>query len=213
MPTVMRYAIIIVAVLALIPPVMIALARAQKSTKPRIHLIQDMDNQARFKAQSLNPLFADTRAMRPAVPGTVARGMLNEDAHFHEGKVGDEWASIFPIPVDAALMRRGRERFDIYCTPCHGYEGSGNGIVNVRADKLMEGTWIPPTSLHVDQVRSQEHGKIYNTIANGIRKMPAYGDQIAPHDRWAVVAYVRALQRSQNAKLEDVPQDVRASLK
>jgi len=200
------------AALALTPFALIARARGMKSSRPRIHFVQDMDNQPKFHAQQTNPLFRDGRAMRPAVAGTVARGQLRADDHFYRGKIGEEWATAFPIPIDEDAMRRGQERFAIYCAPCHGLAGAGDGIIAARADRLEEGTWVPPASYHTDLIRQRPVGHLFNTIANGVRTMPAYGLQIPELDRWKIIAYIQALQRSQNARLEDVPPDVRPSL-
>lgn len=202
-------------ILAALPFLLIAKARTVRSGTPRIHLIQDMDNQPRFEAQSYNGIFADKRGMRPAVPGTVARGAEKADDHFYKGKTGGEWAADFPsnVTIDMNRMERGQKQFRIYCAPCHGLSGYGNGIVAVRAEELDEGTWTPPTPLHSDTVRERPAGHIFNTITHGIRNMPSYAAQIPEEDRWAIVAYVLALQLSQNATLDDVPNEVRASLK
>ncbi len=210
MPKVFIYGILIVLCLAVIPPALIAQSRAVNSKKPRIHLIQDMDNQPKFKAQHANPLFADGRAMRPPVEGTVARGELREDEHYERGVVNAQWATTFPerVEMSMALMERGRERYTIYCQPCHGAAGYGDGMVNKRAMELVNlgtngTTWVAPKSIHEEQIRAQPIGQLYNSIANGVRNMPAYGPQIPVADRWAIVAYVKALQRSQNASERD----------
>jgi mono/diheme cytochrome c family protein len=197
----------------LVPLALIARARATTSPHPRLHVVPDMDQQKKFKAQSGNALFADGRAMRLPVTGSVARGELDVDSVRVTGRVGAEWSAEFPIAVTEALIRRGQQRYDIYCAPCHGLAGFGDGIVGKRAERLQEGTWTPPSSLHTDLVRGREAGHLYNTIANGIRNMPAYGAQIPVDDRWAIVAYVRALQRSQFARPEDVPAELRAQLR
>jgi mono/diheme cytochrome c family protein len=199
-------------VISLIPLAVIALARATNQPAPRINIIPDMDVQSKFKAQSENALFADGRAMRPPIAGTVARGQLKEDTAFFSGRSGNQWMPS-PIEVTEQVMHRGRERFEIYCSPCHGLGGFGDGMVAKRADELQEGTWTPPLSLHTDLVRTQPDGQIFNTISNGIRTMPSYASQISPADRWAIIAYVRALQRSQNARLEDVPADLQQTLR
>lgn len=204
---------LILFLLSLLPFALIARARAQRSDRPRVHLILDMDNQPKFKPQQANPLFADGRAMRPKVAGTVARGDLELDDHLCRGIENGQWAETFPIRVDERLLRRGRERFDIFCAPCHGVSGYGDGMVSRRADELQEGKWVPPTSLHADAVRQRPPGHLYNTIVNGIRNMPPYGHQIGVEDRWAIVAYVRALQRSQNARPEDAPEEARRLLR
>jgi mono/diheme cytochrome c family protein len=166
-----------------------------------------MDNQPKFRAQHASALFADGRAMRIQVEGTVARGQLQEDGHYYLGVVNDAWAATFPgqVRVDVPFLERGRERFDIYCLPCHGAAGYGDGMINKRAMELVNqgvnGTiWVQPKSIHDADIREQPVGQIYNSITNGVRTMPAYGSQIPVADRWAIVAYVRALQRSQNAE-------------
>lgn len=196
-----------------IPFAFIARARNTKHAYTRIQIIPDMDQQPKFRPQSQNTLFADTRAARPLVPGTAARNAGGMDDRVRLGVVNGQWLPAVPIRVTDALMRRGQERYDIYCAPCHGLAGAGDGIVARRADALQEGTWTPPSSLHDPVVRGRPDGQIFNTITNGIRSMPAYADQIHEQDRWAIVAYVRALQRSQNAAIEDVPSDMRRLLR
>jgi mono/diheme cytochrome c family protein len=210
-------AVLVSVVLSWIPLALIMRARNVTSTEPRIHIIQDMDNQPRYEAQQRNPLFADRRGMRPSVDGTVARGRLNEDLALHRG-VTDRadpasWVTEMPISVTLPVLQRGRERYEIYCSPCHGLAGYGDGMISKRADALQEGTWTPPSSFHTELVRSRPAGHLYNTISNGIRNMPSYGSQIDVEDRWAIVAYLRALQRSQAATVDDVPVDLRASLR
>jgi mono/diheme cytochrome c family protein len=204
----------LLAMLSLIPFALLYYARATNSPVPRISIIPDMDNQQRFKAQQANPLFADDRAMRPQVAGSVAAGMQQADDFFYRGISGGQWATAFPpqVALNAELLNRGRERYGIYCAACHGLAGDGDGMVSKRAEDLAEGMWIPPVSYHSATVRSRPLGHIFNTISNGIRTMPAYGTQIPPEDRWAIVAYVRALQRSRHATLSDVPADKRAVL-
>jgi len=206
--------------LLLLPPVWVYRATVSKSAKPRIHLVPDMDNQARYKSQQGNPAFADGRAMRLPVEGTLARQdewALGTDPHFYEGQVGGGWAQTFPpqVEINEQLMRRGQERFGVYCAVCHGLDGSGNGIVAKRArDKPQISTgWVPPSVLTDATVRERPVGHLFNTITHGIRTMPAYGDQIPPADRWAIIAYLRALQRSQQATLNDVPEDRRSQLR
>jgi len=212
MPKAIIYGVVILIVLAMIPPALIARQRAVKFASPPIHYIQDMDNQHKFRAQSENPLFLDRRAARLPVPGTVAVGKLRDDDHLERGVVNDAWATAFPqeITVDLALLTRGQERFEIYCTPCHGAAGYGDGMVNQRAMELLNrginGTqWVQPKSLHEVALREQPIGQIFNSITNGVRTMPAYGSQITVEDRWAIVAYIRALQKSQHADASDLP--------
>ena len=132
------------------------------------------------------------------------------------------WLKENPLPLTAAVIARGRERFEIYCAVCHGNDGRGNGLVNRRAQKLLSSAWVQPSSLHQDTLYAipdadgkipYADGKLFNTITNGIRKMPGYASQIPTRDRWAIVAYVRALQASQNATLEDLPADKRTEVK
>jgi hypothetical protein len=207
------YALVVLVVLSWVPLVLIVRARYVESEQPRIHIIQDMDNQPKYKAQQRNALFADRRAMRPEISGTVARGDLDPEDALHRGMENGEWVEAIPMEVTLRLVERGRERHDIYCSPCHGLAGYGNGMVARRAEELQEGTWTPPSSYHTELVRGRPAGHLYNTIRNGIRNMPAYGSQIPVADRWAIVSYVRALQRSQNATVEDVPEDLRAALR
>jgi mono/diheme cytochrome c family protein len=208
--------------LALLPPVLAARARVVKSTQPRYHVVFDMDNQEKYRTQEANKVFADGRAMRSPIPGTLARGELREDEHLNRGyrpappgshAEDVQWFDGFPaqIPFTAELVRRGQDRFMIYCAPCHGYDGQGSGMVARRADELAEGTWVPPLSMLDAQVVSRPDGHIFNTITNGIRTMPSY-DRIPVQDRWAIISYVRALQRSQTATIDDVPAEKRQEM-
>lgn len=213
LPRWILYSVLILVVLSWVPIVLIMRARVTTSTQPRIHLIPDMDSQPKYKPQSRNPLFADRRAMRPPVAGTVAWGTLAADPARNSGRIGDDWVTTNPLDITTEVMQRGRERYDVFCSPCHGLAGVGDGMVAKRADDLQEGTWTPPTSFHTDLIRERPDGQLFNTITNGIRNMPAYGPQIPVEDRWAIIAYVRALQRSQNATVDDVPADIRAQLR
>lgn len=207
------YTAVIAVVASWLPMALIVRARAVRSDQPRIAIIQDMDNQPRYNTQAATGLFADGRAMRPEIPGTVARGRLFENDHLYRGKVGEDWAVEFPMPITEPIVRRGQERFEIFCAPCHGLNGAGTGPIHQRAVKLGEPKWVPPTSLVSEQVRERPVGHLFNTITHGIRNMAAYGPQIAPEDRWAIVAYIRALQLSRNASIEDVPPDQRDRLR
>lgn len=200
--------------LALIPFIFFAQARGQTSTTTPFHLVPNMDFQPKYKAQRHNDFFADGRAMRMDVAGTVAVGELRDDDHFDRGKSGTEWATTFPaqVSVTDATMERGKERFGIYCTPCHGEAGAGNGIVNQRAQALAEGTWLPPTNVAQAHLLHQPVGQLFNTVTHGVRNMPGYGSQISTADRWAIVLYLRALQRSQLASLADIPEAERKSI-
>ena len=228
LPRWMIYTAIIAVVASWLPLAIAALARYTRSPQPRIRIFQGMADQPKIEAQDSAGVFADGRGMRPPVAEAIARGELEKDDHYYRGYVRGEsvvdadtgqktnkWYDGYPkqVTVDESLLNRGRERFNIYCAVCHGEDGSGQGTVHRSAEKLKEATWIPPTNLHSDTVRDQPSGQIYSTIRNGIRNMAAYGPQIPVHDRWAVVAYLRALQLSQNADITDVPEDKRDRLR
>ncbi len=222
MPRIIIYTLLILTLLAILPPVVIAQVRSKPGPNPPINLIQDMDLQAKFKAQSKNDLFADDRSQRVQVAGTVARGEANLDEHLNKGVAGGQWVTTTPatLPMTRELLERGQGRFNIYCSPCHGYSGMGNGTVNQRALELVanadgpvNGTvWVAAKSLHDATVTIQPIGQLFNTVTNGVRNMAGYQSQIPVADRWAIVAYVKALQRSQDAKLADVPADKRGGL-
>ncbi len=194
MPRIFKSLAIVLTLLALIPLALLVKARVTDSPLPRLMVVFDMDNQDRYKTQRESPLFADGRAMRAPPAGTVARDEIVGEPLYTAGHVDSVWTETFPRPLDDGTLARGRARYDIYCAPCHGLAGAGDGMIARRADFLMEGTWTPPTDLRSAAVRERPVGHLYNTIANGIRNMPAYGPQIPVDDRWAIVAYVRALQ-------------------
>jgi len=176
------------------------------SKNPPIHPNLNMDFVQRFEAQEANPFFADDAAMRQPVAGTVARGNLrtSENAPFYYGRTaGGGYVDRIPVEVTAALVARGQDRFNIYCTPCHGFAGDGRGVVAVGNNGVGYGFNVP--SYHTDALRARPDGYIYDVIQNGVNTMPSYGHEMAPEDRWAVVAYVRALQKSQQATSADVP--------
>ena len=215
MPKAILYSLLIIFFLLLIPPAIVAMQRATLSEQPRLHLIQDMDNQARFKTQQVNPLFQDDRAMRPVVDGAVDRDDVIDDPHYTSGIVGDDWAATFPdqIEINERFLQHGRERYDVFCALCHGYSGYGNGMIHQRAQLLVEGgvngtTWVAPKSLHDPTVVGQPVGQLYNTITHGVRNMAGYKSQIPVADRWAIVGYILALQRAQQARVEDLPEGV-----
>ncbi len=197
---------------ALIPVALAVKSRVSKSDQPRIHIIQDMDFQEKYKTQTAHPLLYQGAASMQPVAGTIRRGDLREDDHLYRGMAADEFARGFPIALTQEVLLRGKQRYSIYCGVCHGATGYGDGLVAQRAEALAEGTWVPPLSLHEAVVLDQAEGQIFNTITHGIRTMKPYGSQIDVQDRWAIVAYVRALQRSQRATLTDVPPEVRAQL-
>jgi len=166
---------------------------------------QDMHDQPRYKPLAKSAFFEDDRSARPPVEGTVARGELREDEHLFTGKVDGAPAAEFPFPVTAEVLERGRQRFDIYCAPCHGALGRGDGAVVQRGFKK-------PPSLHTDLARIVPPGYHFDVITSGFGAMPDYAAQVPVRDRWAIVAYIRALQLSQHATLDDVPVEKRAQL-
>jgi mono/diheme cytochrome c family protein len=185
-----------------------------KSDAPPVHLNRNMDYQQRFEEQEANPFFADGAAMRPPVPGTVARGRLRttQNADLLLGRTsGGDFVGRIPVPVTEALVARGQERFNIYCAVCHGRAGDGRGVVMVGNGGQGYG-FTPAPSYHTDLLRTVPDGYLFDVITNGVRSMPSYGHQVSPADRWAVVAYIRALQRSQDAGPEAVPAPERERL-
>ncbi|MDA8745056.1 DUF3341 domain-containing protein [Rubripirellula amarantea] len=248
-----------VVALSIIPLLIVLKMRVTNSPSPRFHVFYDMDFSPSKDAQQSTTLFADARAMRPDVPGTVARGQL--DMNFRTGidmdalaaldsnraqqlvRLLDEptdgeadesdaaeasseeaqpsvmdttpWLDDNPVGVSKETLLRGQKYFGIYCSVCHGMNGGGNGLVNRRAQKILAATWVPPSSLHDPTLYDDKYpdGKLFSTISNGIRKMPGYASQIKAEDRWAIVAYVRALQKSQNASFDLVPADKVEELK
>ena len=253
----------VVAGLSIIPILLVLLMRVTNSSSPRFHVFFDMDFSPAKDAQQNTTLFADARAMRPDVPGTVARGQM--DMNFRTGidmdqlaamdaeravqlvrllnkdetkaaSTGDSdtaqsdtakldiatpastevsvmnstpWLAENPLAISAETLQRGQQYFGIYCSVCHGMNGSGNGLVNRRAQRISASSWVPPSSLHSPELSAGQYadGKLFSTISNGIRKMPGYAGQIKVEDRWAIVAYVRALQQSQNASEDLIPKD------
>ena len=155
---------------------------------------QDMHDAPRYEAYEKSDFFGDARSMRPQVAGTVARGQLREDSAMFSGKVGAAFVPRIPLPVNGQIVHRGRQRFDIFCAPCHGRAGRGDGIV------VRRGYRAPP-SLHIDRLRGQPDGYLYDVVTNGFGVMPDYAAQIPVADRWAIVAYIRALQLSQYAPM------------
>jgi hypothetical protein len=164
----------------------------------------DMHVQPRQNPLSRSDFFADQRSERPPVEGTVARGQLHEDTYFYTGKTGNNPGDYMPFPVTKEVLERGRERYNIYCSPCHSLIGDGNGFVPSRGFSRM------PPSYHIPRLQKAPLGYFYDVITNGFGIMPDYASQIPPDDRWKIVAYIRALQLSQNATRADVPagQDV-----
>ncbi|NNF07842.1 MAG: cytochrome c [Candidatus Eisenbacteria bacterium] len=172
-------------------------------------IIPDMEVQKKFKAQGATEFFEDGRMMRRPVVGTVARGNLQEDTVMYQGKFGPgetDFVPTSPFAITPEFMKRGQERYEIYCTPCHDASGAGNGIVVTR------GNLVRPPTYWEQRVLDHPDGMLFDIITNGIRTMQGYKNQIAPEDRWAIVAYVRALQRAQTATIDDVPVNKRGEL-
>ena len=232
----------VVAALSLFPILIAIKMRVTNSDQPRFHIFYDMDFAVSKDAQQNTTLFSDARAMRPDVPGTVARGQQDMDfrtgidmeamAQADAGRAqrlvrllsdsqseGEKtpksvmdttpWLTENPVGLSAETLERGQKYFGIYCSVCHGMNGSGNGLVNQRAQEILAAHWVPPSKLSDPGLGAETYpdGKLFSTISYGIRKMPGYASQIKAEDRWAIVAYVRALQRSQNASMDLVPQD------
>ena len=159
----------------------------------------DMHVQPRQNPLSRSDFFADQRSERPPVEGTVARDELHADTYFYTGKIGNNPGDVMPFAVTKEILERGRERFNIFCAPCHSRLGDGNGFVPSR------GFARKPPSFHITRLQKAPVGYLYDVITNGFGIMPDYASQIPPQDRWDIVAYVRALQLSQNATMADVP--------
>ena len=165
----------------------------------------DMHVQPKYKPLDPSTFFDDGRSARPEVPGTVAHGHLRTDELLFTGKVNGEPSDAFPFPVTREVLERGRERYNIYCSPCHDYTGSGRGMVVQRG-------FPPPPSYHLERLRKAPAGHFFEVITNGYGAMYSYASRVTPEDRWAIVAYIRALQLSQHATLEDVPPKEREHL-
>jgi len=164
-----------------------------------------MHDQPKYIPLRQSTFFADGRSARPFVEGTVARGQLRSDALLYTGKVNGADSDVFPFPIDAQVLARGAERFNIYCSPCHGRTGQGDGMVVRRGYRR-------PPSYHDDRLRNAPVGHYFDVITNGFGAMPDYAAQVKPADRWAIVAYIRALQLSEHASVADVPADQRGRL-
>ena len=167
---------------------------------------QDMHDQPKYTPLRQSTFFTDSRSARPFVAGTVARGELHEDVLLYTGKVDGADADVFPFPIDAAAMARGQERFNIYCSPCHGRTGQGNGMIVRRG-------YRPPPTYHQDRLRDAPVGHFFDVMTNGFGAMPDYAAQIKVEDRWAIAAYIRALQLSQHSAIGDVPVGERDKLR
>jgi mono/diheme cytochrome c family protein len=159
---------------------------------------QDMHDQPRFKPLAKSDFYSDLRSARPPVEGTVARGQLHEDTYFYSGRVGTLFGDYLPFPVSPEVLARGQQRFNIYCAPCHSRVGDGNGMV------VQRGFRAPP-SYHTDRLRKAPLGYFFDVMTRGFGAMPDYAEQVPAADRWAIVAYIRALQLSQAATPADAP--------
>lgn len=165
----------------------------------------NMYDQPRYEPLEASAFFDDGMSARPRVAHTVARGESQADEALYRGTEGGRVVEQFPIAVTAATLDRGEQRFDIYCSPCHGLLGDGQGMIVQRGFK-------PPPSYHIDRLRNAPVGYLYTVISAGFGAMFSYAEDIAPEDRWAIIAYIRALQLSQHAAVADLPEDVRHRL-
>ena len=166
---------------------------------------QKMAEQPRYRPLAKSDFFDDQRASRPLVEGTVARGHLQADEYFYTGKTNGQPVDRFPFPITKDMLLRGQERYDIFCSPCHDRVGTGLGMIVRRG-------YRPPPSFHIDRLRSASVGYFFDVMTHGFGVMPDYAEQVPPADRWAIVAYIRALQLSQSAKFADVPERERQAL-
>jgi mono/diheme cytochrome c family protein len=174
-------------------------ARGCTSSRPPIHINPSMDDQPKVRTQTASTFFFDGASMRQPVPGTVPIGGLKEDAVFFTGKGADEqFVATIPRPVDEALLDRGRQRYEIYCQPCHDARGDGQGILFQRGK-------VPTATFHQEKIQKYSDGQIFDVITNGVGLMPAYRWPIPPADRWAIVAHVRELQRERQARATSAP--------
>ncbi len=160
---------------------------------------QDMHDQPRFKPQARNDFVPDLRSAREPVDGTVARGQLHEDTYLYTGKIGNNPGEAFPFPVTQQVLERGQQRYNIFCAPCHSRVGDGKGMIPSRGFSRM------PHSYHIERLQKAPAGYFFDVITNGLGIMQGYSAQIPVQDRWAIIAYIRALQLSQNASSADLP--------
>jgi hypothetical protein len=165
----------------------------------------DMHTQPKYKPLEQSSFFDDGRSERPVVPGTVARGHLRIDEHLYAGRINGQPADTFPFPITRQDLERGRERYNIYCSPCHDYTGSGRGMIVQRG-------FPPPPSYHIDRLRQAPVGYFFEVMTKGYGTMFSYADRVSPEDRWRIAAYIRALQLSQGATINDVPSEQRQQL-
>jgi mono/diheme cytochrome c family protein len=164
-----------------------------------------MHQAARYDPLERSDFYADQRSARPIVEGTVARGFLRDDKRFYTGKDGAALVPDLPVPVTKELLLRGQDRFNVYCSPCHGRTGEGNGMIVQRGLKQ-------PPSFHIERLRAQPDGYFFDVMTNGFGAMQDYSAQVAPQDRWAIVAYLRALQYSRRVNAADLPEAERVKI-
>jgi mono/diheme cytochrome c family protein len=172
---------------------------------PLLACRRGMEDQPKVRTLQGSEFFADGRAARPRVPGTVARGHLDADALLETGKVSGRDADLFPFPIDAAALARGRQRYDIYCSACHARTGDGDGMIARRG-------FPRPASFHEPRLRAAPAGYFVAVTANGFGRMYPFADRVSARDRWAIAAYIRALQLSRSAAPPDAPPEERAAL-
>lgn len=165
----------------------------------------DMHTQPKYKPYQESSFFSDGRSERPVVPGTVARGHLHVDELLYTGKINGVAADTFPFPITRQDLERGRDRYNIYCTPCHDSTGSGRGMI-------VERGFPPPPSYHIERLRQAPVGHFFDVMTNGYGTMYSYADRVGVEDRWRIAAYIRALQLSRQATMDDVPPEVRRQL-
>jgi hypothetical protein len=166
---------------------------------------QDMHDQPRYKPYARSTFFNDELSARPLVRGTVAQGDLREDDLLYTGKIDGKDSNVFPFPVTREVVERGRERFNIFCSPCHGRLGNGDGMIPQRGFRH-------PPSYHTDKLLQAPVGHFVDVMTNGFGAMVDYASRVPPRDRWAIAAYIRVLQLSQNATIADVPEQQRQQL-
>jgi hypothetical protein len=167
--------------------------------------VQKMADEPRYKPLAESTFWDDGASARPLVPGTVARGHLDADTAYYTGKIGGKYVDTFPLPVTRATLERGRARFEIYCAPCHGRLGDGDGMVVERGFR-----GVP--SYHEERFMRAPIGQFFDVIANGYGAMASYAARVPVEDRWAIIAYIRALQYSQAASLSDLKPEERRKL-
>jgi cytochrome c5 len=180
---------------------------AGKDTPP-LWIIPDMKIQEKYKPQQESPLFSDRSASRRPVIGTVSREGYFENEGYHFGINAGEYVGKNPLEIDEKVLRHGQKKFNVYCSPCHDRTASGGGIVGKRAGAVFQ-----PANLHKQEIKDRNDGELYSIVSDGRRTMPAYRNQTSDYDRWAVIAYLRVLQRAGGGKMEDVPENLRAEVR